>query len=602
MFVPRFFAFFVLLCCLALPTLRAEEPADAAKIKKLIFTMQNIGARDVLVPLLDLLEAGKLPAANIEDLVWSISAAFEPEDLTTVFTRVLASKNAAAQAKLLAGLAAAAKDRDAKPSGDLAAVQPFLETKDDAVRAEALRAAGAWRLEALRAEVAKAFEAAGSPAPVRSAAMESLISFGGEASKEVFGKLAASGPLPIRTLSVIGLAALDIKAAAPKAAAVLTENPDGDGPFDIFAAFGKREGGCDDLAAALAGKKITADTAKLGLNYLQSLGREEAALTKVLRANASIGVDISELDDAEQKKIVAEVMAEVPKKGDAARGEKIFRRKDLNCLSCHGIGGAGGQVGPDLAGIGAGAQLDYLTEAVLLPGKVVKEGFETGVIITKAGEFFSGIIKSKTEEEIVIKDAINGEMSFAPATIKKFKQGGSSLMPNGLTAPLTRAETLDLVRFLSELGRSYSVTAAPIVRRWRLLNPVLDSLASLSPIEVAAQSATFSWEPAYSLVSGELSIAELVRAKAKPVAFVRFEFEMTTPGKMRLKLNSPKGLSLALNETAIDLKGDLTFDIARGVQAITIRIDLDQRAAENLRIELEEVQGSPGRFQVLSGK
>ncbi|HYG74423.1 MAG TPA: HEAT repeat domain-containing protein [Planctomycetota bacterium] len=607
MFLRRCAATLIAAVLLTNVPMRAEEPADEAKIKKLIFTLQNIGPKDVLVPLLNLMEAGKLPSENVDEVIWSIGAALETDDLSTVFTRVLAAKpqNVSFQAKLLSGLSAAARERDVKPKGDLAAIKPLLVSKDDAVRAEALRTAGAWKLEPLRADINAAFESADSSATVRQAAMEALVIMGGKASQDVLEKVASSGPLRTRYVAVSGLSSVNMTAAAPIAAEILSKESEGEGAFDVFAAFGKREGGCEELAKALEGKKLPPDNAKLGLRFLQALGREEAALLKVLRASAGIGVDISELEEAEQKKIIAGLMADVASKGDPARGERVFRRVDLNCFSCHGVGGAGGQVGPDLAGIGAGSQLDYLTEAVMLPSKVVKEGFEAGVVVTKSGEFHSGIIKSKNDDEVVLKDAINGEMTFAMANVKRFKQGGSSLMPNSLTAPLTRGETLDLIRFLSELGRGpYSVTAAPIVRRWRLLSPVPDDIASLSVDAVArlAQGDKLAWVPAYSLVSGEFPVSELVRAKAKAVAFARFEFEMTTPGKMRLKVNSPKGLALALNDAAINMSGDMALDVPRGIHAVTVRVELEQRGAENLRVELEELPGSPGRFQVISGK
>ena len=64
-----------------------------------------------------------------------------------------------------------------------------------------------------------------------------------------------------------------------------------------------------------------------------------------------------------------------PKTGDAARGEAVFRRKEMQCLACHAVGGAGGQVGPDLTSIGASAQPDYLVDSLLLPNKAIKEGF-----------------------------------------------------------------------------------------------------------------------------------------------------------------------------------------------------------------------------------
>ena len=51
-------------------------------------------------------------------------------------------------------------------------------------------------------------------------------------------------------------------------------------------------------------------------------------------------------------------------------------------------------------------------------------------------------------------------------------------MPAGLTDTLTRDELVDLVRFLSELGKigPYSVGQARVVRRWQVLQPPPRSL------------------------------------------------------------------------------------------------------------------------------
>ena len=589
---------------------RAEEGEnpDEVNARKLIFKLQNVGPKGVLVPLLDLMEAGKISAGQADEVLWSISSALEAADLEIVFDRALKAKpeNAAFQVKLLQSLGGAQNDRDVKPSGDVARLKALLESKDEGVRAEAMRLAGGWKAEAFRDTLAKAAEAADSSASLRAAAMDGLAKLAGAASTELFKKLSAADRTPaIRYAAVAHLAALDLAAAAPIAAEVLTAEPVGNGASDVFAAFVKRDGGSEALAAALKGKKIPADAAKIGLRFLQALGGEENDLVKVLRPAAALTTDIAELEPAEQQKIIKEVIAEVAAKGDPARGELVFRRTDLNCLSCHGIGGAGGQVGPDLAGIGAGAQIDYLVEAVLLPSKVVKEGFEGALVATKKGEFFTGVVKAKTEEEITIRDAVHGEMTFPVADLKRHKILPVSLMPNGLTATLTRGETLDLVRFLSNLGRDpYSVTAAPIARRWRVLNPVPDDVASLEAKDVAKLAAgdKLAWSAAYSLVSGVLPVSDLMRAKTRPVAFARFEFEMTTPGKFRLKLNSPKGLSLSIGETPLDTKGDLTFEAPRGVHAVTVRVDLEQRGSEALKIELEEIPDSPGRFQMVGGK
>ena len=55
-------------------------------------------------------------------------------------------------------------------------------------------------------------------------------------------------------------------------------------------------------------------------------------------------------------------------------------------------------------------------------------------------------------------------------------------MPEGLADPLTRGELVDLVRFLSELGKvgPYSVSKARLVRRWQALEPTNEAYGLLS--------------------------------------------------------------------------------------------------------------------------
>ena len=87
----------------------------------------------------------------------------------------------------------------------------------------------------------------------------------GQASKATLEALlakAASGEIPRRAL--IALAGLDLAEAAKRAVAVLAAGKDGSGAEDVFAAFLQRKGGADLLAAALAGKTLPADVARVG--------------------------------------------------------------------------------------------------------------------------------------------------------------------------------------------------------------------------------------------------------------------------------------------------------------------------------------------------
>ena len=125
---------------------------------------------------------------------------------------------------------------------------------------------------------------------------------------------------------------------------------------------------------------------------------------------------------------------------------------------------------------------------------------------------------------------------------------GPSLMPDGLTDPLTRGELVDLVRFLSELGKvgPYSVSKARLVRRWQVLTPTpaAKELVRRNGLGAAASDdPSLIWEPAYTTVAAVLPVTALARLdprKQELVAVVRCQLDVTTAGKVRLKLNSVK--------------------------------------------------------------
>lgn len=113
--------------------------------------------------------------------------------------------------------------------------------------------------------------------------------------------------------------------------------------------------------AALANKKLPLDGAKVALRTLDASGRQIPALSEALTKAGGLTSGPRELSADEMQALVAEVA----EKGNAHRGETIYRRKELNCLKCHAIGGAGGRVGPDMLSLGSSAQIDYIAESLL---------------------------------------------------------------------------------------------------------------------------------------------------------------------------------------------------------------------------------------------
>ena len=86
------------------------------------------------------------------------------------------------------------------------------------------------------------------------------------------------------------------------------------------------------------------------------------------------------------------------------------------------------------------------------PAKNVKEGYQTLVVLTDDGRVVTGIQVSRSDEELVLRDALDREVRVPKAEIDE-ESIGTSLMPAGLIGSLSREELADLVRYLAGLGK-----------------------------------------------------------------------------------------------------------------------------------------------------
>jgi putative heme-binding domain-containing protein len=344
--------------------------------------------------------------------------------------------------------------------------------------------------------------------------------------------------------------------------------------------------------------------ARVGLRAAKATGQADQQLVAALTKAGGLTTTKRTLAGDELYQFVADVA----KLGDPARGERIFRRADLSCLKCHGVAGAGGQVGPDMTSIGASAPVDYLVESLLNPNAKIKEGFHSLNVTDLNGRTFTGIKVRETKAELVLRDNEDREVVIPTADIDE-KKDGKSLMPDGLTDPLTRQELLDLTRFLSELGKGqYLATPGRVVRRWQVLQPTKEMYTLLNRDRLGAVTkpdAKLSWVPGYSLVSGDLPLDAVPqfrwRGDAPLTAVARFQVDVTTAGKVKLTPNDAAGLSLWVDGVPLDLAGAQVVELGQGTHTVTAALNLGQRKTP-LRVELDEVAGSPARARVVGGK
>jgi putative heme-binding domain-containing protein len=296
-------------------------------------------------------------------------------------------------------------------------------------------------------------------------------------------------------------------------------------------------------------------------------------------------------------------VAQVRQYGDAARGEAIFRRADTGCFKCHAIHGAGGTLGPDLASIGTSSPVDYLIDSLYEPNKAIKDGYQSVIVTTKDNDVHSGIKVSQDDKQMVLRDAVTDRIAIPLDRVKSERPGGS-LMPTGLIEAQPSWEQLNLLRFLAELGKPgpYAANPALLVRRWRVLpeSAAEKLIADDAPLRSTEASAKLPWAPAYSLVSGELP-PDAMTTEGQQVAFVRGEIEVTAPGRVGLRLGETRGLAMWIDETPIDVKGDVEIDLPRGVHVLTLRIDVGERG-QGLRVEVRDVPGSGAHARPVGGR
>ncbi|NUO08069.1 MAG: hypothetical protein HUU08_05205 [Candidatus Brocadia sp.] len=181
------------------------------------------------------------------------------------------------------------------------------------------------------------------------------------------------------------------------------------------------------------------------LAYLQTLGGE-----------ADVGALMKYKDkipEVSKKKVKPWVS---PIAVDPKDGEKVFFDETLpvTCGKCHVVSGKGKKVGPELTGIGAIQTPEYFIESILKPSAKIVKGYETMYVITTDGIPYNGVIKSETEEELVLLKEESGEIeeiSIPKSEIAEMKKQEVSIMPGNISELLSVRDFYGIISFLQSL-------------------------------------------------------------------------------------------------------------------------------------------------------
>jgi putative heme-binding domain-containing protein len=444
-----------------LPAVLDGTFTDDGRFGRVIFAVAAAEAAGAVPRIVTLLKDGKITDADRQAALSAISKLGNPDQLRVVFDVVISPTTSPAQATTLLGdLLDSHRRHRVVPTGDVSAIEKLVMSPDDACAARAIEATAAWQVTAATEELAGIAESGSRSLTVRNAAIAALGGLPGGPPRAALLKLcnAPGNDDGFKAAAIAALVPRSGTDAAAQAVAFLGTARDAKARTVVFQAFLKAKDGASALAAALdrSLSPLSADAAKDGQQAVSASGRQEPALTQALAAAitrvSAAGTQPAASPHAMDPAALDAFVSLVRDKADASRGAAIYARENLKCVTCHRIGDAGGRVGPNLTAIGASSPLDYVIDSLLYPAKNVKEGYNTVVVQTADGQVLTGIQVTRSDAELVLRDATGKEMKIPTADIDE-ESAGTSLMPAGLIDGLSREELADLVRYLSELGK-----------------------------------------------------------------------------------------------------------------------------------------------------
>jgi putative membrane-bound dehydrogenase-like protein len=193
------------------------------------------------------------------------------------------------------------------------------------------------------------------------------------------------------------------------------------------------------LLAAMKEGKVTlaglgpANVARLRTHPNRQVALQAAALFDALSPAARAKGDI-----------VAALLPEIEKPGDAAKGKMLFTGA---CSTCHKFGDIGkSAAGPPLDGMGAHGRAELLAH-IVDPNREVDPSYWQWNVTTRKGETLAGVIASENAAGLMLRSAA-GDVEIKKEDIATRENTRRSLMPEGLEA-LGTGVLRDILAFLA---------------------------------------------------------------------------------------------------------------------------------------------------------
>ena len=426
-----------------MPLLKSGKKVFDGNFERTVFALKAANNSEAVAQLARFIERDKLNGEEKAEILGLMAAKGGPEELDIVLREAVTNSDV----DLLEALANAPSTQKSIPR-NTKALSNLFEHTDEKIRILAAQLAGRWKPEINYSPLADMAKSEEASLDERLAAAEALMSL--DASNQIIEIATNDRTSPaIKATAIAAWAKTHPREAILPAVDLLTQMKACDESDLLIRTFTRQEGGQELLAKALEGKSLDNELAVNALRIARSSGRNMEALTAVITKAGkvqAVGMKMT-------PELRASILTEVEEKGSAGRGRQIYYRKDLLCTTCHQVDNVGGKLGPDLTTLGTYMTPGSILESLINPNSDIKQGYETVIVRRKDGSIVSGTLDRKTESAALIRTAAGDVVSVPNEEIEKLDSSPVSLMPPGLTARLRQDELVDLMKYLTELGK-----------------------------------------------------------------------------------------------------------------------------------------------------
>lgn len=226
------------------------------------------------------------------------------------------------------------------------------------------------------------------------------------------------------------------------------------GPY-AFAEDNPKVGPRIDRTLDWSGTAMVQEALRAALNDPSPLVRARAAERPVSLVSPAVGAGTPEASPSRRLNLPPAApepyaLFAARNSGDPVRGQAVFLDPVRGgCVRCHRLRGEGGNLGPDLGGVGSKYDRAFLIESILYPSRQIAEGFAQTMVRTKSGRILSGLVRSETPEALTLVDSEGACRELRTSEIDLRKVSDVSLMPENLQAALSHEEFADLIAFLA---------------------------------------------------------------------------------------------------------------------------------------------------------